>query len=318
MRFASSIFSTLNLRLTEHLGVMYRGYLDKARSIILLRWRDVTNGITSWTDWEIEPIPVPFLDAREKWLEVDYNGQIHKAQYKWGTLDDGQVQDGARGIAYPLRVYYQGNTTTQGVDIRVRGRVILPHQVTYLWPDRVPHGDMNNFVGELIIDDPVFSTVNNKVELDPNNPVWEAVSELLQDKEYAPTETIRTISRNEAEIRKRLQEKLRNFVSGSETQQEVPTWEAVGVLIDIIHTMPNKDENIYELKAGTAKPIDVYQLVMYWDARVEAGVRPKLGCLVAKEGSERVNNLIKYWNQRKDKGGERYNIEFKKIENLLP
>jgi Histidine kinase-, DNA gyrase B-, and HSP90-like ATPase len=290
-------FETLVERLVEHLGVMYRGYLEGTRSEILLRWRDISNGVVPWTDWEIKPIPVPFQKASEEWLEVQYEGKPYRVHYKWGTLDSGQVEDGSKGRPYPLKVYYQGSQQTQGIDIRVRGRVILPHQITYLWPDRVPHNDLNLFVGELIIDDPVFSTVNNKVELDPNNPVWEAVSDRLQDSRYRPSEAV-GVSKNEAEIRDLLLQKLKNIVPGSQTQADVPTWEAVGVRIDLVHTMANSDEHIYELKARTPKPIDVYQLIMYWDARVEAGVRPKLGRLVGTENNQRVDRLIDYWNQR--------------------
>ena len=310
-------FETLILRLLEHLGVMYRGYLQGTRSEILLRWRDISEGIVPWTDWTVQPIPIPFERASEEWLEVDYEGKTHRVFYKWGTLDPGQVEDSSQGRPYPLRVYYQSNTQTQGVDVQVRGRVILPHQITYLWYDRAPHPETNHFVGELIMDDPIFSTVNNKVELDPNNPVWERVWERLQDNKYRPAFTVKGVSLTEAEIRRSLLEKLKNVVPESRTQGNVPTWPAVGVEIDLVHTMPNKDEHVYELKTGTAQPIHVYQLIMYWDARVEDGVRPKLGRLIAKEGNPHVDRLIEYWNQRKDKGSERYHIEFKRVVELM-
>ena len=56
---------------------------------------------------------------------------------------------------------------------------------------------------------------------------------------------------------------------------------------------------------------------MYWDGRVEEGVRPKLGRLVAHEASQAATQLIDYWNNRKDKEGQRYKLEFKKVNELL-
>jgi anti-sigma regulatory factor (Ser/Thr protein kinase) len=309
-------FETLVERLLEHLGVMYRGYLHGTRSEIIVRWRDVSDKVVPWTDWKVTPIPIPFTKHQEEKLQVDYGGKSYSVIYSWGSLDSGEVEDSSKGLPYPLKLYYQSNELTQGIDIRVRGRVILPHQITYLWPDRQTHNSLNQFVGELIIDDPIFSTVNNKIELDPNNPVWEAVVDKLQDKKYKPADTVGA-GKNEAEIRNLLLEKLKEVVSGSKTQANVPTWDKVGVEVDLIHTMSNGDEHIYELKAATAKPIDVYQLIMYWDARVEAGVRPKLARLVAKAENPHVVNLIEYWNHRKDKGGQPYRLEFKTVDKLV-
>lgn len=302
-------FETLMERLLEHLGVMYRGYLQANHAEMLLRFRDISAGNAPWTNKDVKPIPVPYSKAKEEWLQVNVGGTEYRVQYKWGSLDEGQV------AANGLRQYYQGNIKTQGVDIQVRGRVILPHQITYLWPDREPHGDLNHFVGELIIDDDIFSTVNNKVELDPNNPAWEAISEKLQEDEYKPVDAV-GVMRTEADIREKLAANLKNVVKDSETTENAPTWEEVGVKVDLVHRKPGGDEDIHEIKAGTAKPIDVYQLVMYWDAKVEAGVRPKLGRLVTKLGTQSVDRLITYWNTRKDKGGQPYVFEFKRVDEI--
>lgn len=309
-------FDTLMLRLLEHLGVMYRGYLENSKGEMLLRWRDVSQQTAAWSDDEVKAIPIPYQKAKEETIPVTYAGKAYSVQYKWGVLDASIAKDSTKGRPYPLKMYYQNNQSTQGIDIRVRGRVILPHQMTYLWPGLAPHPESNSFIGELIVDDPVFSTVNNKVQLDPNNPVWEAISECLQRKDYHPAETVKEAKQNEAGIRRDIQGKLKNIVAGSTVQENVPTWPAVGVSIDIVHRMVNGDEHIYEIKVGAPSPIDVYQMIMYWDARVEEGVRPKLARLVCKNESQSVANLIDYWNERKDKGGEQYKLEFKRIDSL--
>jgi len=309
-------FDSLMERLFEHLGVLYRDYLINARNEIWLRWRDVTNGPKRWNDDKVVAIEIPYLQAQQENLVIDFDGKKYKAFYKWGEIDNSVIGDSSRGRPYPLKIYYQKNQRTQGIDINIRGRVILPHVLEYLWPDLNRHNDINPFIGELRINDPAFSTVNNKTELDPNNSIWERLLERLQHDKYKPPRT-GTASYTEKEIRKKLLQKLRSIVSGSSVQDDFPTWPGLGVKIDILHRISRGEEDIYELKAGIARPIDVYQLVMYWDGRVEEGVRPRLGKLVARDANQHILNLITYWNSRKDKGGVNYKLEFKKTEDLL-
>lgn len=303
-------------RLLEHLGVLYRSYLADPRNEIWVRWRDVTNGATGWNDDKVVAIEIPYLSAQEENFSIEFNGSNYKAFYKWGELDQSRIEDGSPGKPYPLKIYYQRNQRTQGIDINIRGRVILPHALEYLWPDLNRHNDFNPFVGELKIHDPAFSTVNNKTQLDPNNPIWERLLDRLQSDRYKPPRTARG-SYTEKEIRNKLVQKLPSIVSGSTAQEDFPTWPGLGVKIDILHHLSGGEDDIYELKAGIARPINVYQLVMYWDGRVEEGVRPKLGRLVARDANQHILNLIEYWNSRKDKGGHNYRLEFKKLEDLL-
>jgi len=312
----NSSFENTVERLLEHLGVMYRGFLSETKGDILLRWRDVSEKPSAWIDWPVQAIPVPFKEQSGVPIEVHYEGKKHVVTYTWGTIDINKVRNVGNEKPYPLKIYYQGNLSTQGVDIRVRGRVILMHMVDYLWSEIKPHNDLNDFVGELVVEDPVFSTVNNKIQLDPNNPVWELVVEHLQDRRFRPSEAIKGSQKTEAELRRHIMQKLEAYYSGSKAKGNVPTWEGVGVEIDILHTLVDKQEDIYELKTGQARPLDVYQLVMYWDARVEERVRPKLGRLVAKSCNNSVHTLIEYWNERKDRHDENYHLEYVSADDL--
>lgn len=309
-------FDSLIERLIEHLGVIYRGYLINSRNEIWLRWRDVTRGSASWTDEKVVPIDIPFNRSSEEKIEIDVVGTRYSAVYKWGELDYGAIKDGSRGRPFPLKIYYQANLRSQGIDVAVRGRVILPHALEHLWPDLNRHNDFNKFTGELRLDDPIFATVNNKTQLDPNSPAWESLLERFNTtKHYKPERS--SITYAEEEIRRELLAKLPNVVSGSVALENFPTWPGLGVKIDILHRIGDDHEEIYELKAGTAHPADVYQLIMYWDGRVEEGVRPKLGRLVAGEGGQAVLQLIEYWNGRRDKGGQPYVVEFKRVDELM-
>lgn len=307
---------TLVERLMEHLGVIYRYFLSDRRNSIWIRWRDISDGTADWNNESVISIEVPYINNEYNTFEISYNGNTYKAEYIRGDLDDAIVQDGSIGKPYPLRIYYQKNQKTQGIDISVRDRVIQAHEMGFIWPDLDRHNDYNSFIGELKLLDKDFSTVNNKTRLDPNNPIWEKLKNELQQDEYKPGRTRSTVY-NEQEMRNKLVEKLPSIVSGSSAEPDFVTWAGLGVKIDILHKLEDGDEHIYELKAGNAKPLDVYQLIMYWDGRVEDGTRPSLGRLVAKDANSHVKNLIQYWNDRKDAGGKQYKIEFVKKDDIL-
>lgn len=87
--------------------------------------------------------------------------------------------------------------------------------------------------------------------------------------------------------------------------------------IDILHKKPVEEEkDIYEVKVGTVRPLDVYQLVMYWDGFVKDGNTPSLGRIVAKRIPSGVEKIISSLNTMKDANGNVYYFEGKTIEEL--
>jgi len=303
---------TLIERLIEHLGVMYRGYLKDPRNTIWLRWREENE---SWQDERIRPIEIPFKDSRTIRLDVRVGSNVEPAGYTWGILDESVIEDGSYGKPFPLKIYYQKNLRTQGIDIRVRNRVILPHQMSEIWPEVYRHNDHNAFIGELVIESNKFITVNNKTSLATDNPYWQKLKEILDHRDYKPASHRRL--RSEDEIKRGLKERLEQVVTGSEALTEFVTWPGAGIKIDILHKIESDKEHVYEVKAGQATAKDVYQLVMYWDGRVNDGHTPELGRLVARGAPTSVTEMIEYWNRRKDANGKNYKLQFKTINSLL-
>lgn len=66
---------------------------------------------------------------------------------------------------------------------------------------------------------------------------------------------------------------------------------------------------------GSAKVLDVYQLLMYWDGLVEEGQSPYEGILIAEEIPTNVVKSIAHINSKKDKQGNDYNFSWKKPQN---
>lgn len=306
---------TLMDRLGEHLGVMYRGYLQGTINKMWLRWCE--NG--NWTDKRIRPIEIPYVGGAKnvKDFDITVSAVTAKASYTYGEVDPGKARDGTQGWPYPLMIYYQHNIPTAGIEVRVRDRVVLTKQLETIWPDILRGPDYNWFTGEVVLSKE-FRTVNNKTALDSNNLFWQKLLVELNSedpstgkKEYQPKKGGKFLS--EIEIRRKLASALEASISNSKADENHAIWSGAGVRIDIHLTTPTGVE-VYEVKSGTAVPLDVYQLLMYWDGVVyDTNNSPKSGRLVADDAPASVLNMITDINQRKDKLGNNYNLEFKKI-----
>lgn len=311
-------FDSLIIRLMEHLGVIYRGYLTDRRNNIFMRYKDTTNGVSDWADLAVIPITMDDVcdNIQKNELSIEYNGIKYPFTYISGRLSRDKVNSNLPGKPFPLKLYYQGNQKTQGVDIRVRGKVLMTHQIDYIWQDMERHNSLNNFIGELIFENSEFRTVNNKSKLSPQDKKWDLVRDMLASDDYKPSKS--ALVRTEESIRNKLKSQLEHNFPGSAVTKEFSTWDGAGVLIDIHMKQRTGDIWIYELKKGQTGPLDVYQLVMYWDGKVKSGERPKKGFLVASTCPDSVRNMINYWNERDDMGGEKYDIIFKTIDELMP
>jgi hypothetical protein len=302
---------------------MYRGFLRNEYNKLWLRWRDLGNDENNpnydaeWNEFRVKTIEIPYDAGGSQTTEIEIDGPdgTAKVVYIRGNLDVERVKDGSQGKPYPLKIYYQGNIPTQGIDIVVRGRVLKTGQLPEIWPDIPRHNNFNKFVGELILNDPKFRTVNNKISLDPHNPYWRRLLEKLDNDDYKPQRI--TGEKIERDLANKLKTMLEGLHTGSRVQKDRPIWEGAGIKVDIFHELSNGDIHIYEIKAGTAAPLDAYQLLMYWDGVVKGkGESPKVGRLVARNIPDSVKNIIDEINKRKDSLGNQYNLECKTIDEL--
>lgn len=313
---AGGRFGYLVERLLEHLGVIYRGYLEDYENEIFVKYRDITDEETEWQDeHRVQPIRMEDIlkESNKKQVEFRHEGEDYEVEYIHGERDEEVIEDSSQGPAFPLKIYYKGNQATQGVDIRVRGKVLLPHQLEEIWPDMVRHTTLNHFVGELRLESDDFRTVNNKTGMDKQNPLWQRLIEEMED--YQPERNSYTME--EDSINEEIKETLENTHPDSEADDHHPTWEGAGVEIDLVLTRDSGDKIIYELKNRNARPLDVYQLLMYWDGKVKAGVTPSYGYLIARDASNAVKNMIDYLNDQTDANGDEYSLKFRKISDIL-
>lgn len=336
---------TLIEALREHLGVYYRHLLEYDQNHITIKYHD---GDESEAE-KAEVIPIfPVLEENPDNMEnypddlevelpvrgdVTYNRGVvnwEKTREKYeGTslsLIDGDADDP------PFRYYYRKNQTSQGVNIVFNGRTLQTSLIEEIWDNAKGfgenvkndergtidgHGDYNDFVGEIILTDHRFDTVNNKIGIDPDCAYWQEVKEELNDNEkYYP------IKNGKKEIEKRYKRRLKIKFNEDDVTKDVYEEDGEwGVSIDLRRHLEAGDaEYIYEIKKSRAMPQDIYQLVMYWDAykRLDSSNENlEKGVLVAERITDRAKSILQYWDdKRTDANGDDYNLEFNSLDNL--
>ena len=155
---APSKVSSLNVlrrSIAEHFGVKYRNYLKPddsgaAPARILIPDYQMANGKTC--DVFVKPIFQRYKAVTgTHHLSVNYNGHDIPVSVEVGLLNAAATQTRAVTGGYALKHYYQGNMSTQGVDIQLGDRVIATAQLDTIW-DRARHPSFNLFTGTIAID----------------------------------------------------------------------------------------------------------------------------------------------------------------------
>lgn len=331
---------TIMKALRERLGVVYRHFLEKTGSNqIWIAWKDAD--MAGLKLEEIKPIFPIFRagqDAKgKKWLREDEievkdeNGTRHKVLYRRGVVDWKETREHFEkpefsnlakiGGDSPFRIHYKNNQRAQGVDIVYRGRTLNTSLMHEIW-DNVgggaegksipPHNRFNSFVGEIIIRGGKFETVNNKTGIHEESEVWKRlknalnVNELFHPIPFGEKE-------EEADLKARIANQMEKETATEKVMRE-QTYS--GVRVDILQIFEKDYEFIYEVKRGLAHPLDVYQLVMYWDAcKQDNRTKLEKGILIASRMSSDAERFLEQLNKRKDAEGEPYKLEFKPLSD---
>ncbi len=296
----TSNLSALRLWLIEHLGVMYRGYLQQDPEA------DDSSGVivvSIGSDrLRVPQIPVPLGNRNKVYLEVEIDGKVTKLEYHYGALDEVARDKLVRGER--AKYYYQKNIPTQGIDIRLGKRTIATRQFETIWKSKdgkaqiSRHNNYNDFLGELRIPElprGVLSTVNNKSDFNLDDPNWAKIFDVLNQDQYRPVENVREKSETA------LRDKWVGMLKAVNPEDHITTDRSVwptGTKIDVYRKTSDGNVLIYELKVGEASPINLYQLKMYWDGLVldKTGEQPKEATLLVEDFSTRIEEMANMMN----------------------
>ncbi len=303
--------------LIEHLGVLYRGYLEND----LTTYESVGSLYVSIDKdrWVVPPIHVPLGAKKTEYFNVELQGKPYQLEYQHGTIDEVKRDKLVRGCK--CKYYYLGNTTAQGIDIRLGRRVIAVRQLEAIWKTddsskRVQlarHSDFNDFAGELIIPElprGVLSTVNNKTDFNLDDQDWQVIFDRLAD--FKPPRRQR--EKSEMQLRKKWVDMLKATNPDETTMDEKTVWYN-GVRIDVFRKTRDGKIIIYELKVGSATALNVYQLKMYWDGLAIQNEEPAEGVLLVEDFSTTVEEMVNKINTFITPTGHNYNLKVEKLSN---
>lgn len=298
--------SSIMDHLREHLGVFYRGYIEGGKKAV----GDISTSINWKNSEDVEPI---YPDYQTKNTIKPFEVTTHLGKIKiageTGLLDTNSL------ATRKDRVYYYRNTMeSQGTDFRIGDRTVMTRLLTEIW-QKARHPSYNAFWGEFRIPgdkSKAPKTLNNKTSIDFDDPTWLEIVEAIRDKIPEPSKYKAT--QTEAELREELANQLKaHALSGDVINENHPCYSGAGVPVDIYRDESKRtgDIYIYETKAGKLQPLDVYQLVMYWDGLVEDGITPRIAYLVGLSKTTAVETVINAMNNRTDKSGNKYRLECK-------
>jgi hypothetical protein len=297
----------------EHLGVAYRGYLTqdpnndfKVDGVIYVS--------INQDKYFVPPIEIPMEATKSTPITLELGGTNYQLYYNTGFIDENKRNTFLKGAG--LKAYYQQNTSTQGIDIRLGKRVIATKQLTNIFGVK-PHNKYNIFCGELVIPEMprgILKTMNNKTDIDYDDNEWMKIFETLRN-EYPIPDDPRFAEEEELKIQ------WKKKISSVEPRDTVTTEEHVwgsGVRIDVYRKKHDTGEVIiYELKAGKAAPIDLYQLKMYWDGLVNNGNTPSTAILICESFDSKISDMANKINLMKPQDGSKpYKFSIQTIEEL--
>lgn len=303
--------------LSEHIGVLYRGYLDSDPVTY-----DTQGNIYINLDQDrqkVIPIPIPLGNSKTEYIDVSLCGNNYTLKYIHGTIDEVKRDQLLRGKK--TKYYYQGNLVSQGIDIRLGRRVIAVKQLETIWKTDEGvnstqvsrHNDYNDFVGELIIPDlprGILSTVNNKTDFNLDDNGWQLIFDKLN--QFRPPRRQR--EKSETELRKKWVSMLKATNPNETISDEKTVWPT-GVRIDVFRKTVNNEIQIYELKVGSGAPQHLYQLLMYWDGLTLSNEEPKEGILLVEDYNTTLEEMANKINTFKTKSGKNYNIKIEKLKD---
>ncbi len=308
-----------NLRewLIEHLGVLYRGYLEQDPEI---HEHTGTIVVSIGNDsLKVPPIHVPLGNSHVEYFDVELGGHIHKIKYIFGTLDEVKRDSLVRGSK--AKFYYQKNIPTQGIDIRLGKRVIATRQFETIWKtgDGISqlsrHNNYNDFVGELLIPElprGVLTTTNSKTDFNLDDQGWVSIFDRLNL--IRPVKQIR--EKSETALREKWMKMLKATNPDDIVTDETSVWPT-GTRIDIYRKTTDGKVILYEIKVGTGAPMHLYQLKMYWDGLVLQDEQPKEGILLVENFNTNLEEMANRINTEltPPKKSKPYNLKIERHED---
>ena len=283
---AQSDFHHLVMYAIEELRYIYAGVL--ADTGITMKVLEVNGGTEKCHI--LKPLQPTWEEGTMKRLEnVPYD------------LGGGQLTIHCRyGNILPTKsnaIYYKGNMTSSGVELRINGRAIEHGLFDRVWGEAI-HPSQNRFLVQvdLITDNSAAlpATKNTKTSFCEADPRLNKLFRWIATYVPAPPKDADTI---EARYVKELAAKWESDPNALRVSREEPVFQKIGLKakVDLFVGFVN-GVTIYEAKSGRTKALDLYQLRMYVDGCALDNKPVDEAILIARYHPPEVRELLDILN----------------------
>ena len=300
-----STIDTIAAQLREHFGVLYRPRLEAGELNLTIRANSkFIVGAKSYSLVEqvmkLKNFNISIPGMKGHHLKV--SGSIGLIPEKVNTQD----------------YYYAGTASSRGVDVRFGDRIIASQVIYDIW-GRKGHSTLNRLAGEIHIKankkgTPYPKTRPDKSGIKPHDKLWRSICKQITAQipgKSLPQWTAKSKVKGKTEAE--LQDELKSHLEAPagkfgdkkkyDVQVNTPVDATSHIAADLVVMPKGKVQSIplvIECKRDESKPLDVYQLIMYWhsiNSCVKASNGKGMydvseGWLVASKHSTGTKNLI--------------------------
>lgn len=294
--------------LSEDLGYTYAYFIKKSIANVQVQYKRFKDKKFSKIEViGIEPKNSKEIEPGKGNTTIDLGSGEVKLIYEFLTIEESNYNR-----------YYKANIATSGVEIRINGRVLESALFTEIWGIE-RHNSYNHILIRINIEskhpERLPSTTTTKGNLRRDDPKLEKIFEWIKSKLPYPPKGPSKVS-TEKELFKKLAEKkkmrYKDIDSSSIVNTEQTAFHTVNERIKLdLYQSINGITTIYEGKLDKTRPLDVYQLLMYWDGLVLDGMKVDKAILIAAEHPHSVEVMVRIKNQAFDFKSNKYNIELR-------
>ena len=214
------------------------------------------------------------------------------------------------------KLSYKGGMDTSGFEIRVNGRLMAEHWIKEIY-DVENHNSYNHIWVKLDIIGGVGcipKTNTSKDRMIESDPVLRIVLDWVLEKMPKLPKKL-SVDPNEADLRDHYMKNMeialnRNneyrFAREERCGKDIGYLPVDGYWAKLSGSVPVRV--LVEAKVGVTTPLNVMQLMMYWNLKVMDGQNPTEAILIGASHPESVKLYVEKMNTCIDPSGEQYNI----------
>jgi len=294
--------------LRDDLGYIYSGYIKDNGISIQIFSGFLDKAITVK---QIEPYKVGEFSPSPNTKKVDLGEGGVDFSYKFLDINDrADLIDTTKEIKGR---YYRRNQRSQGLEIRVNGRLMMDNMMDEIWGIS-HHPGYNHFLAQVNIESddtkklPKTRTSKNGLRIG-DEKLDKIISE-VHDK-YPKIDQRTTNDIKEKELVERLRKNLDTYITAPDKNitTEFTCFDCFNSKIRVdLYVYDGRKITIYEAKKDNADIMSLYQLRAYWDGLCMDTTTPDEGILISSKFSDGVDDMILWLNNQIDPSGNNYKI----------